>query len=127
MKTTFLLDTKFFSSLKLLGTEREMVETNCKRVTFLVKIKGYGLTFGRNRTGRLAAAKRKSLRDAEPVGVSRSLFDKLHVFFPRFFLLLRYSCNGLCPVLSDFCPYRHFSIKASQGSLRASFLPVLAP
>ena len=81
MKTTFLLDTKFFPFLRYCVWNEKWWKRTVNGIAFLVKIKGYGLTFGRNRAGCLAAAERESSSDAEPVGVSRSLFDKLHVFF----------------------------------------------
>ena len=78
MKTTFTGHKIFFVSSYWVRNEKWWKQT-VSGVAFLVKIKGYGLTFGRNCTRRLAAAKRETSSDAKPVGVSRSLFDKLHV------------------------------------------------
>ena len=85
MKTTFLFDITFFRFLCYWVWNEKWQKQTVNGVAFLVKIKGYGLIFGSNRMGHLAAAKRESSSDTEPVGVSRSLFDKLHVFFSDFF------------------------------------------
>ena len=84
-ENNFFTRENIFTSLMLLGMKSEVVETNKNGVGFLVKIMGNELTFGSKQTGRLAAAKRESSGDAEPVGVPRLLFDKLLATFCNFF------------------------------------------